>query len=157
VHDLAVVDVREIIPRVAGLRAIEAFERRGAKVLLGVTIMNLGTHNEFIPHPDTLKRLVTLRLESLGDCPSLDATPRASTLHQRFPVTLPPGGNAAVQFEVTVTCVNDPRRGRLSEDYRYRARVDHAVLDGRPDDEPENDTCPGTICAERLLDLGPRR
>lgn len=59
-----------------------------------------------------------------------------------------------MRFEARVSCVNNPSRGVAREDHFYEAEVDHAALDGNPDDNLKNDNCSNSTCSTLYLDLG---
>lgn len=113
-----------------------------ATKLVVVDIQNRGQLNDTVPDLDTLARLVSVQVESLGtNC----AAPTATLVPgppNRVPRTLKPFQHMDVYFDVTYSCANDPLRGRGHEDYRYIARVNRAVLDGNLDTDPTNNVCP---------------
>jgi hypothetical protein len=37
---------------------------------------------------------------------------------------------------------SSPARSQIHDDYRFGATVNHSILDGNPDSEPDNDVCP---------------
>jgi hypothetical protein len=135
-HDLAVVRLKA--PKVVNLS--DNILAQGKRVV--VQIQNRSAHEEVIPNLETLSRLVTLDVISLGEgCPNpsvglIEAAPNV------VPRTLKPKQKMNVFFNVIFNCANNPGKGPGSEDYRYVATVHREVLDGQPDTHPECDVCP---------------
>jgi hypothetical protein len=106
-----------------------------------------------------LSALVVLNVESLGACANPLAVLHAGPPQLGLPITLGSKQRLDVVFDVTLECVNDPLRTRATDpghgDYRYRARVDHAALDGHPDTHPEDDVCPRTVAPPFAIDPNP--
>jgi hypothetical protein len=105
-----------------------------------VSIQNRGAQNEVIPDFATLQTLVTVMVESLGECPDFPAT---MTLPKKtFPITLAPKKklNLAFTASFTTECVHDPLpspKSAPNPDYRS---VAHVGLAG--DADASDDECP---------------
>ena len=104
-----------------------------------VAIQNLGAQDEIINDMPTLQALVTLHVESLGECAA--PTPTLQPL-KLFPFKLKKGKTLKLTYLVTIACANDPLVGAGHQDYRYTVTVDPSVLDGNPDTVPANNVCP---------------
>jgi uncharacterized repeat protein (TIGR01451 family) len=140
-HDLAVIKLKA--PKNINLKAAApALTKR-----VTVTIQNRSPHDETIPDIDTLRDLVSVTVESLGECPDLEAR-LIDGPPNSVPRTLGPKQKLNVFFEVTFTgdCVNDPGKSSKKdpghEDYRYTATVNHAAIDGQADTHTADDDCP---------------
>lgn len=135
-HDLAIIRMKA--PKVVNLGG--GVIAQGQTVV--VQIQNRSPHNEVIPDLETLGRVVTLDVISLGDtCPHpsvglIGGPPNV------VPRTLKPKQKLNVFFNVIFDCANDPAKGPGHEDFRYVARVNHVALDDQPDTHQECDVCP---------------
>jgi hypothetical protein len=122
---------------------------------VNVTIQNRGVGVEVIPTLVALTALVTLTVESLGDCPSPLPVLRSPT---HFPATLPSRRSLTVGFDVTFTCANDPARTTSRSpghgDYRVSARLDVSAL-GHADAHPDDDGCPRIVPRPGVVDPNP--
>jgi hypothetical protein len=132
-HDLALVSIR------APKRVTLSARRPSRTQRVTVTFQNLGGHEETIPDLAALNDIVSLTVESLGDCPSPTAELRPP---RRLPLTISPRKRVKLVFDVTYDCANHPARGAGHEDWRYAASVSHAAIDGVADASPSNDACP---------------
>jgi hypothetical protein len=109
-----------------------------------VTFQNRSQHSETITDATMLSNLLTLTIESLGDCasPAKIISPRTIA---NLPRTLKPNQSFTVQFDVTYNCGNDPLKSTVAspghEDFGYTARVNHGAF-GNADTTPSNDVCP---------------
>lgn len=120
-----------------------------------VQIQNQSVHQEQILNAEILAAMVQLRAEALvgapTSCPDITALMDAESL--RFPLVLESKVKLIVPFTLAFTadCVPDPARSSKSDlghdDYRLLAVVNHRVLDGREDTDPEDDACPRTVTA----------
>jgi hypothetical protein len=122
---------------------------------VSVHVQNRGAHPVVIPDAAHLGALVTLTVESLGTCP----TPLSVIRPQfRFPVTIKTKQKLIVPYDVTINCANDPvdstAKNPGHEDYRVKARVDHAAL-GATDAHPEDDECPRSVTPPGAMDPYP--
>jgi hypothetical protein len=145
VHDLAVTKL--LVPRQVTLTGA----RPAVTKEIIVEIQNRSTHAETIPDLATLRRLLNLRVESLGACPSPAPVLVPGPLPRRFPLTLGARKELTLSFAVTFDCANDPTAG--SPDYRYVTKVNHPALDRVADSHPADDTCPRDALA--ALDHNP--
>ena len=146
-HDLALL-------RVVAPRRVRLTDRMPVRtVLVSVRIQSRSTHAETIPDLETLDRMITLTVESMGACPPPQPVLRRGRQERRFPVTLQPGDRFTAFYDVTFSCANDPAKTKRADpghdDYTYRAVVTHAALDGQPDDHPVDDVCPRPNTSER--------
>jgi hypothetical protein len=136
--DLAVVKLGA--PRSVVLRA----GRPSPTASIRVTIANRGTTPETIADATALADLVHLSVESMGSCPAPTPVPRTARL--AFPLTLKPGRQLVVIYDVLIDCANDPvlssRANAGHEDYAVGAVVDRLSLDGQVDADDADDVCP---------------
>ena len=134
------------------LQAPKNFKRsrgRSAATQRGrVTIQNRGGQPERIEDFGVLRDLLVLTAESLGDCPPPDIR-LDPKIAKKLPRTLRSKQKFKVTFDVTFFCANDPLQNKKKDtshsDYRWIAFVDRSVLDGVPDDDLADDTCPHSV------------
>jgi len=149
-HDLAVARLQA--PQTINLKAATPALTKRVKV----QIQNRSPHDETIPNLATLGNLVTVEVQTLGEC----AAPQAVLIQgppNNLPRTLGPKQKMNVFFDVTYNCANDPMSsGGTSEhsDYSTVATIHHAVLDGQADSHAADDACPHDALPE-LLDPYP--
>lgn len=134
-HDLAVVEIT------APKRMVLTSKKPSQTNLVKVRIQNRSPHEEVISTPDMLKNLLTLTVESLGDCVAPESDLRLK-LGKVFPIHLAPKQKLSLSFDVTFSCSNDPQKGTGHEDYSYHATVHHEALDGNRDTYPPDNICP---------------
>jgi hypothetical protein len=122
-----------------------------------VSIQNRGAQNEVIPDFATLQTLVTVMVESLGECPDFPAT---MTLPKKtFPITLAPKKklNLAFTASFTTECVHDPLpspKSAPNPDYRSVAHVGLAGdADASDDDCPRGASALDKGCPEAYTDV----
>ena len=106
---------------------------------LSLSIQNTGASTVVISNATELASVLGLKIESLGDCPAPTLTLVAPVT---FPVTLPPNDKLTVSYTVAIECANDNATGIGHEDYRTTVSLNMAALDGLPDVNRTNDTCP---------------
>jgi len=82
-------------------------------------------------------RLSAANLEGPIACAPPGIAPVVARL--RFPLTLHPGRNRTLRYELEFTCGANPDR---TPDWTFSAAVDHAALDGNADENPADDVCP---------------
>ena len=141
-RDLAVIKLK--VPKKVKLsRSRSAVTQR-----IKVTIQNRGGQPERIEDFGTLKNLIIVEAESLGDCPPPDVRVDPK-MAKRLPRRLKPKQKFKVTFDVVFFCANDPLQSKKKdpghEDYLWRAFVNRAVLDGMPDDDLADDVCPHSV------------
>ena len=132
--DLAVLRVR--VP--ARVRLSDAHLMASARA--AVRLENRGTAPVVIRDAATLTKLVRLNATSLKGpiaCPPVGIGPVVADL--RFPLTLRPGGGRTQHYKLDFTCGANPGP---TPDWAFSVIVDHAALDGTPDDDPADDVCP---------------
>jgi predicted dienelactone hydrolase len=132
--DLAVLRVR--VP--ARVRLSDAHLMASARAV--VRLENRGTAPVVIRDAATLTKLVRLNATSLKGpiaCPPVGIGPVVADL--RFPLTLRPGGGRTQHYKLDFTCGANPGP---TPDWAFSVIVDHAALDGTPDDDPADDVCP---------------
>lgn len=109
-----------------------------------VTVQNRSQHDEFLVDQAMVEDLISLTVDSLGACP--DLVPVFHSINLDLPAQISPGQEFSVEYDVTFDCVNDPLKASKKDpthaDFRYIATVDHAALDGEPDDHTADDICP---------------
>jgi len=153
VHDLSVVKITAS-PTVTLTDRVPVRTERVA-----VRIQSQSSHDEVIPNLDTLNALVSLKVESLGPCASPVPTLVQGAPQVKLPFALKPKRMFNVVFDVEFGCSNDPARSSSRSpghgDYRYRAIVDHAALNGESDDDPSDDVCPRTVAPPFRVDPNP--
>lgn len=127
--------------------------------LVKVQIQNRGPTAEIIPDIVTLGNLVNLTVQSLNAALCSDAVVRLADKQKKFPVILKSKRRLTVNFEVTFDCAVDGAKNAIRdlghEDYRLRARVQHAALDGNPDTHPADDVCPRSVTPPFEIDPNP--
>jgi uncharacterized repeat protein (TIGR02543 family) len=121
-----------------------------------VAVQNRSPFPEVIKDAEALGELVTLTVQSLGNCPN--PTP-VLVPPNRFPITLQPKAPLTVNYNVTFDCVNDPEQGTAKDpnhyDYRFAATVNYAALDGKADTHPVDDMCPRSVTPPFVIDPNP--
>jgi predicted dienelactone hydrolase len=108
-----------------------------ARARAAVTLQNRGSAPATIPDLATLAAVVGLHATASEGpivCPAPVAVPRA----RRLPLVLAPGRKASIRFDLAIPCA--PRAGQGTS-WRFTATVDHAALDGHPDETPADDRC----------------
>jgi hypothetical protein len=155
VHDLAV-------RKIQAPKKVELTETAPAQVArIRVQIQNRSPHAEMVPNLASLGEMVTVTLDSLGDCPDLTATPVVGSAQPALPLTVASKGKVNLWFEVAVgtACVNDPLRNAKGsighEDYAVVVSVDHAAIDGSADLHPSDDVCPRSVAPPFVVDPWP--
>jgi hypothetical protein len=124
-----------------------------------VTFQNRSPHPEVIADPDTLAKLVSLEVHSLGPCKS--PVPALSSVNGKssYPISIASKASLTVNYNVPFDCVNDPLRttprGGNHNDYRYTALVNHAALDGEADTHTSDDACPRSVAPPYEIDPNP--
>ncbi len=151
VHNLAVVKLKA--PKKITFKS-------GATSVTGkftVGIQNRGAQTEVIPDFAALQNLVTVMVESLGECPDFAAT---MTLPKKtFPLTLAPKKklNLAFTANFTTACINDPLpspKSAHNPDYRSVAHVNLAGDADASDDEcPRGASALDKGCPETYTDV----
>src|SRR5262245_10268071 len=114
--------------------------RAQASAHASVRVENRGAAPVVVPDAITLAELVRLNATSL-EGPISCAPPgiTAVVARVRFPLTIRPARGRTVRYALDIPCGANPDRGA---DWAFSARVDHAVLDGNPDEDPTDDSCP---------------
>ena len=105
-----------------------------------VRIVNHGSAPTVFPDAATLAasvRLSAAAVEGPIVCSPVPVTPALAAL--RFPLTLRPGRGRTLHYDLAFTCGANPDR---MPDWAFAATVDHAALDGIPDENPTDDVCP---------------
>jgi hypothetical protein len=150
-QDLAVTEVSP--PKVVTFTKTSSSKTAKVKV----TVQNRSPHPETIHDAAILRNTVRLTVDSLGTCPS--PQPVMKTDHLNFPLILKPKQLLKLTFDVTFTCVNDPKRSTAKTsdhyDYRYQALVSHGALDGKEDTHPFDDVCPRNVVPPYEIDPNP--
>jgi hypothetical protein len=140
IHDLAVTAITP--PSKITLTAKASAITKTVKV----TIQNRGPLLETIADIDTLQKFVDLKIESIGNCPAPIVQLMTDKIQKRLPISLKPKEILAVDYAVTFNCANDSQantpKSAGHEDYRYTAKVDRSVLDGKSDVHQDDDVCP---------------
>jgi len=117
-------------------------KRPSRDVTVKVVIQNRGTGPVTIKDAATLRQLVSLENQSLGDCPA--RVPTLAAL-PKLPRTLKPGKKLSLRFRLTLDCANDPAKTTRSAahgDFTLTARLDHRAIDGSADSVPADDVAP---------------
>jgi dienelactone hydrolase len=105
-----------------------------------VRILNRGSVPVVVPDRQTLAAIVRLSAAGVAGpiaCPPVGIAPVVA--QRRFPLTLRPGGARTLPYDLDFTCAANPGP---TADWAFTASLDHAALDGTPDDDPTNDVCP---------------
>lgn len=102
--------------------------------------------------------IVSLTVESLGNCMAPAAVLHPGSPQKPLPFTLKPKQKLTVAFDLIFECANDSLASTAQEDhsdYRYTVHLNHAALDGKADTHPEDDICPRSITLPFEIDLNP--
>jgi uncharacterized repeat protein (TIGR01451 family) len=141
-HDLAVTKI--VAPHTVTFTGTKTRIREQ----VAVTIQNRGPRTETIKNATVLAGLVRLTADSLGSCAAPEIKLTVGGPQVALPLKLEPKQKATVWFDVKFVreCVNDPEQSSAAdpghEDYRWIAVLDHEVIDGKADTNPEDDVCP---------------
>lgn len=126
-HDLAVTKVKA--PKKAKLSATVT----NVVGRFSVTLQNRGTLTETIPNHDVLTNLVTVDIQSLGSCPSFQAT----VVPPVFPIVIASKKKVTLAYTANLNCDNG-----LAGDYHVTVAVHHEAIDGNTDTFPADDIAP---------------
>lgn len=131
-HDFA-------ITKIIAPKRVTLTHTQSKTAFVKVQVQNRSAAAETLPDLQTLANLVSLNVESLGQCPDIVPVLHVGKPQKTLPVMLKPKQKLDVVFAVTFACANNSLD---LADYRYTATVNHAALDGKPDDHPDDDMCP---------------
>jgi hypothetical protein len=149
IYDLAITSIKQ--PKKVTLSSATPSKTS----LLKVQIQNNGSYPETIEDATMLTNLITLTVESLGSCPTPRSTLHSGKPQKPLPITVEPGKRLTVYYDVTFDCANDPAKN--IPDYRFKAVVNHAALDGKTDSNPLDDVCPRSITAQNDKGCGAKK
>jgi hypothetical protein len=131
-HDLAVTSIK--VPKAVTLSA----KKPSITSKAAVTIENLGPLTEQIT-AENITNLVDFELQSLSPATCTPPVP-VLVLPTKLPISLATKKSLKLNYTITFDCANNPTKG--VEDFSYTAAVHTEALDGSPDTNPSNDTCP---------------
>jgi hypothetical protein len=133
-HDLAVQRIR--VPTLVKLN-----DRHATVVArAAVRVTNRGSAPAVFA--DTAALTAGLRLTAAALAGPITCAPvgiAPALARRRLPLTIRPRRSRTLRYRLAFTCGTNPDR---KPDWMFTAVVDHAALDGNPDEEPGNDSCP---------------
>lgn len=141
------------VTKISAPKRVALSDRRPEKVVkVKVQIQNRSPNDEVIESFAALQGLVHLSVTSVDACSS----PLPQLLPPKsFPIVLRPKKKLTLKYLVTFDCANDAakstRKDPGHEDFSLSATVTRDALDGVPDTDVEDDTCPRIVAPPFVL------